>query len=167
MEKKQGVQSWSLNSPLHLVKWKPLLFPKFNILYKTWVLTGRQLEGFRFMKQGTLGKGWCWTPESWWNACMNSLNLNSDCKCCEMGMKSGIGQRGPIYICLWFHWEHPACLWSQGYLLSARQWLPVPAEMPELQETELAVFQRRANIPWDAAASHAEVGSLSDCCVWH
>lgn len=86
MEKNQSVQSWSLNSPLHLVKWRPLLFPKFKILCRTWVLAGWQLAGFGFMRQGTLGKGWCWTPESWWNACMDSLNLNADCKCCETGM---------------------------------------------------------------------------------
>lgn len=39
---------------------------------------------------------------------------------------SGIGWRGSICICLQFHWEHPACLSSRGYLLSARQWLSVP-----------------------------------------
>lgn len=98
-----------------------------------------------------------------WNVCMDSLNLNSDCNCCERGMGVRDWTEGaylhlsPVSL--------RACLPSRGYLLSARQWLSVPAEMPELQETELAVFQRRANIPWDAAASLAEAGSLSPTAV--
>lgn len=73
-----------------------------------------------------------------------------------------IGLRGPICICLRFHWEHRACSVSQGYLLSARQWLPVPAEQPELQEPELAAFQRRAyQCSCGAAASRAKIGTFS------
>lgn len=82
-------------------------------------------------------------------------------------MWKGHGSRGldwgvAICSCLRFHWEHHVCLVSQEYLLSARQWLPVPAELPELREPGLAVFQRRAtSAPRDAAASRAELGSPS------